>query len=126
MEQNNSEDYSREYAPYESAPAFLSRKLSPRDKVQFSFIVKGSSDFRDAQALEQELMAWENIGLSLKLMKSILNSDLAEGTQWRLTGISAPSKLPSEKVYYNFIGRLWAIAAHYGGLLVTCTFRLHD
>lgn len=126
MDEKKPEDYIREYAPYESSIAFLSGKLHRKDKVQFSFVIRGSGDFRAAQALEQELIAWKKAKLTLTLTKAGLHTDPAEQTQWRLSGISAPRKLPSEKAYFKFIGRLWDMTAHYEGRLETCTLRLND
>ncbi|MFP4522530.1 MAG: hypothetical protein ACLFQK_10330 [Fibrobacterota bacterium] len=125
------ESSGREYAPYESAPKFLSRRLHRRDKVQLSFVLSGFSEHQAAQALQKELAAWEKNEFELTLVKvgtHAVNQDssaeLPGGNQWRLSGVSAPQSIPSEKEYYYITGYLWSIAAHFGGKLESCSFRM--
>ncbi|MFP4556692.1 MAG: hypothetical protein ACLFNU_07465 [Bacteroidales bacterium] len=125
------ESYSREYAPYESAPKFLRRQLRRKDKVELSFVISGFSDYQAAQALQKELEAWKKNELKLTLMKvgtHAVNQDscaeLSGESQWRLSGVSVPQRLPSEKEYYYITGYLWSIAAHFGGKLESCSFRM--
>jgi hypothetical protein len=125
-------DYYREYSPYESAPAFLGRRLDNSDKVQLSFVVKGTSDFRAAQAFEQELLSWKKDDFQFTLIqtqsitsdKTQVQSNEPEEVHWRLSGVSKPIKLPSEEDFYLFTGCLWDMASHYGGRLDSCSFRI--
>ncbi|MFW5760379.1 MAG: hypothetical protein ACOCXH_05315 [Cyclobacteriaceae bacterium] len=131
IENEQSGDYIREYAPYESATKFLRRQLRRRDKVQLSFVLSGFSDYQAAQALQKELVAWKKNEFKLTLMKvgthainQDLSSELPGESQWRISGVSVPQRLPSEKEYYYITGCLWSMAAHFGGKLEACSFRM--
>jgi hypothetical protein len=131
IENEQSDDYIREYAPYESATKFLRRQLRRRDKVQLSFVLSGFSDCQAAQALQKEIVAWKKNELKLTLMKvgshavnQDLSAELPGESQWRLSGVSVPQSLPSEKEYYYITGCLWSMAAHFGGKLEACSFRM--
>ena len=61
IENEQSDDYIREYAPYQSATKFLRRQLRRRDKVQLNFVLPGFPDCQAAQVLQKKIVAWKKM-----------------------------------------------------------------
>ena len=120
---HSTEYYQREYTPYESAVAFLRRQLKRSDRVQLSFVINGVYNYDAALTIKKEIELWKKNFFDITLTQ-IEEKDAV--TQFRVSGLSKPIKLPSEKKFYDTTGRLWSIASHFGGRLDICSFRMVD
>ncbi len=110
----------REYAPYESAVAFLKKRLAGKDRVRWSFVIQGIPNEAAARTMSLQL----NKRFTLNLEISLLSVEGPSGSSWRLAALSAPGKLPQEKVFHEQGGWLWALAAHYDARLESLAFQL--
>ncbi|MFN2312363.1 MAG: hypothetical protein ABR590_09965 [Spirochaetia bacterium] len=120
MENDTNNDYVREYAPYESATAFLKKRLKGQDRVRWSFVIQGIPDEAAARIIELQVKAC----FAQELELNSRSVEDGAGATWRLTARTVPGKLPKEKDFHERAGWLWGLASHYGARLESLAFQL--